>query len=68
MELMTAYDQSEVIDAMRGYGFSEQDIEQLIENLNAGYVELSWVADFIDAMEIGDDDEAWMCACALGIA
>ena len=68
MELMTPYDQSEVIETMRGYGFSEQDIEQLVENLNAGYVELSWVADFIDAMEIGDDDEAWMCACALGIA
>ena len=61
-------DQAEVIETMRGYGFSEQDIEMLVDNLKAGSVELSWVADFVEAMESGDDDEAWMCACALGVA
>ena len=65
---ITTKDQSEIIEALRGYGYPETDIEMVVDGVADGTIELSWIADFIEAMEGGDDDEAFMAACAIGIA
>lgn len=68
MSYMTAAEQMEVIEGLRELGYNEQDIEQVVDGLIANDYELSWVADLLEAAEQGDDDEWFMCACALGIA
>ena len=65
---MNAKDESEIIEALREFGYPETDIEMVVDGVKTKDIELAWVADFIQAMEEGDDDEAFACACAIGIA
>ena len=68
MTIMTFSDASEVIEALREWGFIEMDIMQVIEGIEAGDYSLGDVADLISSLEEGDDDEAFMNAAHLGLA
>ena len=66
--MFTGTDYAEIIENLRELGYVEQDIEQVVEGLEAEHYSLSDVADLVYAAEIGDDDEWFMCACNIGLA
>ena len=66
--MLTNTDQSEILDTLRSYGFPDIDIQTVIDGIAAGHHSLSDVADLVDALETGDDDDAFMCAAFLGLA
>lgn len=66
--MLSNKDAIEIIEALRPYGYPEVDIQEVVIAVSRGYLSLSDVADFVQAMEEGDDDEAFMCAAQLGLA
>ena len=66
--MLNITDAAEIIENLREWGFVEMDIASVITGINDGHYSVGDIADLISALEVGDDDEAFVCAAHLGLA